>query len=212
MSEHLLHPATEQLDDYVAEQLADGDRVVLESHLLTCPRCQSELDEIRSLFKLLSGLPQIEPSTGFADRVVLKLRIREPLGGRALGWLKALLPQSTIGLTLATAFLGLPLLLGGGVLAWLTTMPGVTWQGLWLYGQGRLAQLLYLILTSSISRLAESDIVAGMATAAQVLAGGAGGRQLITLAGIVGLASILSVWVLYTNLTRTPIRELPYAR
>src|SRR5690606_39557442 len=45
--------------------LSEADRAVLESHLITCSRCQMEVEEWRALFGLLASLPQIEPAADF---------------------------------------------------------------------------------------------------------------------------------------------------
>jgi hypothetical protein len=56
------HPADwqqqrEQLSAYLDGELAPDDRAALETHLVTCPACQAELDDLRGLRAMLRAMP-----------------------------------------------------------------------------------------------------------------------------------------------------------
>src|SRR5260370_26817699 len=56
------HPADwerqrEQLSAYLDDELEPAERAALERHLPDCPRCQSELRELRAVRGLLRALP-----------------------------------------------------------------------------------------------------------------------------------------------------------
>ncbi|MVM33045.1 HEAT repeat domain-containing protein [Spirosoma sp. HMF4905] len=53
---------TNQLTDWLSNQLPDAERVSLEAHLAQCPACQAEADSTRQLWQLMGNLPTPEPS------------------------------------------------------------------------------------------------------------------------------------------------------
>lgn len=52
---------TEQLTDWLSNQLPDADRASLENHLALCPACQAEADSTKQLWQLMGNLPTPEP-------------------------------------------------------------------------------------------------------------------------------------------------------
>src|SRR5690606_15160866 len=104
----MLHPTPERLESYVEGALDDAERAVIESHLVTCARCQAEADEWKAVFAALSSLPRFAPSPGFADRVMAGVQVRQPWTVRVMDLLRRLVPSGTTGWLLATALLALP--------------------------------------------------------------------------------------------------------
>lgn len=212
MSERLNHPTTERLQAFVEASLEDAERAVVASHLTGCSECRREADELRSLFQALGSLPVLEPSPGFADRVMRKVRVRRPArawagawtGATAWaeGWLERVTPKSTRGWATASALFALPVIGATVLMAWLLSQPGVSVQGLWTM----LAALAGDAATGTWqwgwAQLSGSVLAVWATQAAEYL--GSVGR------GQVGLAVVMfttltagSIYVLYQNLFRT---------
>lgn len=210
MTESLLHPTSELLEAYVEGSLQDSERVVLESHLLSCSYCQAEVEEWKALFAGLAALPHFEPGPDFADRVLAGVRLRQPWTVRVAELLRRLVPKTTVGWALVAACVALPFLVFGGVLAWLFTWPSVTPRGLWLYARERLTDAVLSLVGQAGAAVFESEVARGVvqwgrAWVATVdpSAVGAGLALFATL-------TLVSAWVLYQNLFRTPARERRY--
>ena len=74
MNERMLHPTTEILEAFAEGGLDAADGAVVQSHLLGCHRCDSVVEEWRSVFYSLAQLPRLAPSRGFAERVMAHVR------------------------------------------------------------------------------------------------------------------------------------------
>jgi anti-sigma factor RsiW len=94
---HHIHLSAEQIQAFLEADFAsnEAERSRIEEHLAACPRCTAELDTWRVLFADLASLPVAEPRSGFADRVMSDVRIREPKPS----WLASLFPGRTEHLT-----------------------------------------------------------------------------------------------------------------
>lgn len=209
LSEILKHPTAERLESFVEGLLDAGDRVVVESHLLSCDRCQNEVEELRSLFAALSRLERFSPSFGFANRVMLQVRIPEPWYAKAGKFLQPVVPKSTRGWAFASAFLSLPLLAMGAVTLWLMSKPFVSSEGLIAFTTKQLWETVSAAASSFGSALVQSDVMLVFFRAVRnLLEAGATG------AGLLGLTfaavSAWSTWVLYQNLFRNSRRETDY--
>ena len=53
---------TDQLTDWLSNQLPDAERVKLEAHLAQCPACQAEARATRQLWQLMGNVATPEPS------------------------------------------------------------------------------------------------------------------------------------------------------
>ena len=97
-----------------------GEPAPVESrHLSSCESCRREVAEIGSLQMRFSGLPVLEPSAGFADRVMARVSLPAPLWVRALDGLRVH-PRRVAALAavlVATV---------AGTFSWLTAYPQVT--------------------------------------------------------------------------------------
>lgn len=206
------HLTAERLEAYVEGLLDRGDRVVIESHLVGCPRCQQELDEWLALFAALSDLPELEPSPNFADRVMAHVRVSprqawQQHAARASAALARVLPRTTFGWGLATAFLALPILLGGGVVLWLASKSYLTPQSVWAFFSGQLADGVRAVAAAAMSRMLETDIAAWLVARSGALFAATGASGVGLIATVAALTTMLSIWVLYRNLFRTPSRN-----
>lgn len=210
MSETLKHPAHERLQAYVAEELDGGDAAVIDAHLTGCARCRVEVEELQTLFAMLSSLAYHSPAAGFADRVMARVQVRQPWFARAAEWLAGLAPKSTRGWALATAMVALPAAATTGLVWWLMSRPGVTVQGLWVISTEFAARVLSGAWAWASSQIAGSALASWAAVAAEVVASvGRGGIGL----GLVMFATLTaaSIWILYENLFRTNARRTDYA-
>lgn len=198
----MLHPASEEVEAYVAGSLSDADRAVLESHLVGCTRCAAEVEEWRALFSALSTLPYIEPSPGFADRVMAGVRVHQPWYARIAAIMRRFAPESTGGWFVLTALLSLPVLTMGGALTWLISRPWLSLEALWIYITFRVEAILVDLARSGILMVLESPLVIRAVDAVEELMArtGAPGIGVIALMGAALIT--LSVWTLYRNLFR----------
>jgi anti-sigma factor RsiW len=212
VTDPLTHPQAEQFEELVAGSLSAGDQAVLESHLTGCEYCRQELDEVRALFSALAELPRLEPSPAFADRVMAHVRVHQPWAVRAAAWAKGFWPQSTIGLGLATAFFALPPLLFGAGLAWLASVPGMSWQALWIYGQSRALLLAQSATSALFSFILGSDWMLALGGAAQNAVTVVDPTRFAAFSVFIALLCALSARVLYTNMIRPLTRDVSHAR
>jgi anti-sigma factor RsiW len=204
------HPTPERLQAFVEESLDDAGRVAVQAHVASCTHCQAELQEWRSLFTALAGLPQHAPSAGFAERVMAGVVAPEPWPVRVLELLRRLVPDTTAGWAAATAFMALPVLAGTGLLVWLLSQPGVTAQGLWLIVANGITSAAGTAGGWLWSQWLQSPLAAYAVDAFSAISGKSSG--MIGLALVV-LATLTagSVWILYENLFRRRTRRSHYA-
>lgn len=212
MNELNLHPEAELIESYLEGTLEEAQRAVFESHLVSCERCQIEVEDWRGLFGALDALPPIEPPPGFADRIMAHVIVL-PSPARtaaAVRWL----PQTTKGWSLVAAALALPVLGIGSALAWILTQPWATTisaQAVLVFAWSRASAGLSWVGARATSLVLQTEVVRTLA---------AGLRRFLAVAGTTGLglaaigfclAALGSAWVLYHNLVRNSTRELNYA-
>jgi len=212
MSE-LEHLSAESLQGYAEGAIGETDRGVLDSHLATCPQCASELEEWRSLFAGLAALPKYEPTHGFADRVMARVRIPvvQPVWAQVVEGCRRvaqrLTPRTAGAWALAASSIILPLLVGGGLVTWLVSKDYITAQSLWAFFSDRATSSMQSLGTSALSTVMESSIANWLVEQARALVASAGTRGLGALGLALGSLTMLSSWILYRNLFRTPTRE-----
>jgi hypothetical protein len=221
------HPAAERLEAYAEGSLGDGDRVIIESHLLACAECQASVEEWRTLFSALTGLIHFEPSTGFADRVMARVRIA-PVSRPAWSWqtvqtalqvqavrtgraLGRLMPESAFGWTIAMTVVALPFLVMGALLTWLMSRSYITPTSLWAFLSTEIVEGARSIGTTAVSTAMQTELAAWLYGYGVAFLERAGVTGVGLVVGVAGLTTMLSIWVLYKNLFRTPTRETNYA-
>lgn len=75
MSDEHLHLGPEELDLWLEGRLPERRT----SHLETCEACRSAAEETREVVQQLARLPKAAPSISFADRVMAKVSIGDPV-------------------------------------------------------------------------------------------------------------------------------------
>jgi hypothetical protein len=210
VTELMFHPESERLEAFVEGSLDKGDAAVLESHVLGCSQCQTEVEELRLLFSALARMERFAPAVGFANRIMAHVRLPDPWYARAGQYIAGLAPKTSRGWAFAAGVLALPLVGVGTVMLWLLSKPYVTGESLiaftlqqtgrsiGAFGRSFLSTVIQSDITLLLTRLAESVLSAGLA--------GAG-----TVAALFAGAIALSAWILYQNLIRTPTRRSDYA-
>ena len=211
----MAHLDTERLQEYADGRIAEGDRSVVDSHLQSCSRCAGEVAEWRSLFTTLAALPQLEPRTGFASRVMARVQVRAlpvwaPWLSQAQALAERIAPKSSAGWAFAVAMLALPVLLGGGALAWLLSHDYVTTESLQALLTERATSSLQSLGASALSSIMQTQVASWLVQQAGTIVATTGLRGLGLLAAICAALTLLSLWILYKNLFRTPTREPNY--
>jgi hypothetical protein len=206
----MYHPSPDNLEAFAEGILRPDDRAVVASHLLACHRCEGVVEDWRSLFHALSALPRFAPAVGFADRVMRRVRVRQPWHARAGAAFGRYLPHTTRGWALAAAFLALPVLAGGSFAAWLLSKSYVTTHGLWVFATDRFFGAAQSGVVGVTKFLMQTDIAAWLARSAGTVFSASGARGLGALAAASAVLIVLSAWILYTNLFRTPDRKSHY--
>src|SRR6266481_5237218 len=62
-----------ELSAYVDGELSPPQRAVVEAHLASCPHCQQELAELKTLVLGVAALPKLEPAPRFLADVRRKI-------------------------------------------------------------------------------------------------------------------------------------------
>jgi hypothetical protein len=206
----MIHPDMERLQLYIEERLGDGDRAVLESHLLGCAACQSDVEEWRSLFTMLATMPYHAPAKGFADRVMAHVVLPDPwyvrAAARVSNQLQVFTPRTTRGWAFATAFFAVPIAFFAALTAWILSKPYITPNGLVSYAVDRTQAAVDSAAQGTLATILQSDIALFFARGLDALAN-AGLGTAGALAAATAMAMALSVWVLYQNLFRMTTRR-----
>ena len=62
---------------FADDVLSERERILVEAHLRSCPRCAEELDEVRRIKAMASGLGQVAPAPFFETRVMSRIAARK---------------------------------------------------------------------------------------------------------------------------------------
>lgn len=207
----MMHPEPERLEAYVEGSLPEAERAVVDSHLVACSDCQTVTEEWRTLFAGLADLPRPAPAPGFADRVLAGVRVRQPWPARLAAWIERMLPETTKGWAIAAAIVALPVLAGGGALAWLFSRPWISPQGLWLWTRARAFEALLGLTDWAGGVLLDNTVALWIGERGQAVLQGAELQQIGLGVGLLAALIALSAWVVYRNVFRTPPRDVHYA-
>jgi anti-sigma factor RsiW len=212
------HLLPESIQDYVEGALSRRRAARAESHLAACRTCREEAREWHEVFGALGSLERFEPSTGFSQAVMSRVRVPAPvpakgvaaLGGRALDWIRGLLPRTRKGWAVAGGIASAPTITMVALVYLVFSHPLLTLGNLFHYVSWKASAFFASAFTAVAGRLVESVAVFKAyalleAVTASPLLVGAGGLGFTFLCA-------LALWVLYRNLITTPSVDDRYAR
>lgn len=78
--------AQELFSDHVEGALERPMAVTFDRHLAECPSCELDYSLFRATYQMLETLPEIEPPSGFACDVVMKVRLQREASLRTRRW------------------------------------------------------------------------------------------------------------------------------
>jgi len=133
--------------------------------------------------------------------------VRRPLSVRVLELLRRLIPTGTAGWLLVTALLALPVVVTGGLLAWLLSRPGVTPLTLWLFVRDRVSDGIMSLAGRASASLLENSTAQLVWEFFQRVIAGADSARLGVAAAMFAVLTVIALWILYDNLFRTSTRE-----
>jgi hypothetical protein len=205
MSDSILHPDTERLQSFVEGTLDDASRAVLESHLLECAGCQTEVEEWRSLFTVLAELPQFSPSLKFADHVMASVTLPDPWYVRALvragDRVQRFAPRTSRGWALAAACLALPLTLFGVLATWLLSKPYMSASNVFAFTVHQGEEFLNSVAEGALSQAMQTDVALFLVRQIDAINTAGLGAAGALLAGV-AVTIVASIYILYQNLFR----------
>lgn len=164
----------------------------LRGHLESCGRCHGRLEDLRSLDRTLAGLPPLEPSPGFTEAVMSRVRLPAPWYRRLWNavverWLLATVVVLGAGAT-------------GGFGAWIALRPDVSLGGLTELALERVSALFWTLLVGLGRLLWESGLPA-------TVRGLAGSVELVEAAAamaVLTLSALAAGWVMVRLMTESP--------
>jgi hypothetical protein len=171
------HLTPHDLDAWLAGALAPAP----QAHLAGCPACQERADTEREIVAMLGGLPLLSPAPGFADRIMARVRVPQPVTVSTLAsvrrWAFATRRHSAIAASLLVV---LACSMGGSIVwtlahqdtlaalgNWLATQAG---QAAWLGVRGVASNFIEQPWFSGLRSLAASPGRLGLASALAMLA------------------------------------------
>jgi hypothetical protein len=171
------HLTPHDLDAWLAGALAPA----AQAHLAGCPACQARADTEREIVAMLGGLPLLSPAPGFADRIMARVRVPQPVTVSTLAsvrrWAFATRRHSAIAVSLLVV---LACSMGGSIVwtlahqdtlaalgNWLATQAG---QAAWLGVRGVASNFIEQPWFSGLRSLAASPGRLGLASALAMLA------------------------------------------
>jgi hypothetical protein len=125
--------AQDLIDAFVTESLSEADAASLADHVRACPACSARLGSITRLAELLASLPDVPPTPGFDERVLLASLADRRQRHEHRNWLADLWTQilrgtvRTTGTFVATVIV-VAVLAVGGVWAASNLVPGFAQQ------------------------------------------------------------------------------------
>ena len=167
----------------------------VQEHLAGCPACRERAETEREIVALIAGLPLMSPSAGFADRVMARVTVPQPLRVRTVDLIRQRVFATRRSMSIAASFLVLVLgsmtasvvwTLGHqetltALGAWLSTQAG---QAAWLGVRGIASNFMEQPWFAGLRALAASPGRLGIATALALVA---------YLSGVLALRRLLAL-------------------
>lgn len=211
------HVGGPTLQDFL-DGLAPADVAArVQSHLAVCSTCAEEASEWRSVLSRLDDIPRFGPAEGFAERVMLEVRIPEaqalgqrvPEWRRVLGAVGRLVPKTRQAWAALSGVAVTPAVTAGLMLWTLFTHPTLTLGALASFTWWKITDLAAAAWQALASAALESSGVFSVFSLVESLP-----LSPMTLAGVflaLSLGTSLAAWVLYRNLLATGRPDSRYA-
>jgi hypothetical protein len=147
--------------DEIDACLSGAASSAVQQHLDECPACLEQVRVDREIAQLITALPPMGPTEGFADRVMARVAIPDPFALRSLQATRRRLfatrKSLAVAATLVLALLGSM----AGSIAWsLANQDTLASLGTWLFAQG--AQALWLGVQGLASNVMEQPWYTGL--------------------------------------------------
>jgi hypothetical protein len=134
----------------------------VQRHLEQCRDCVEQLQAEREIVEQIATLPPLQPTDGFAERVMASVRIPDPFAIRSLQATRRRLlakPKSLVAAGLALLLLGS---MTGSIVWSLTNQDTLAAIGAWLFAQG--GQALWIGVQGLASNLIEQPWYTGFSS------------------------------------------------
>ena len=185
------HLTPEDLDAWLAGVLAPA----AQEHLAGCPACRERAETEGEIVSLIAALPLVSPAAGFADRVMTRVAVVQPLRVRTIDLIRRRVFASRRSLAFAASLLVLVAgSMAGSIVwtlghqetlaalgAWLTAQAG---QAVWLGVRGVASNFIEQPWFAGFKELAASPGRLGIATALALVA---------YLSGVLALRRLLAL-------------------
>lgn len=209
-SEHL---SPERIQDLLDGALGGRKRRAVAMHLAACRDCGAELEAWRGVFSSLEALPELAPSSGFAERVMAAVdttpapasvpvwkRVPQEAVGLARRLLPAprrLVPSTRKGWALAGGVVAVPMAVTLALLGAVVAHPLVTVGDLAAFVSWRAEEVAGLAGSWLLARVIDSPVLTWGWSLVELLASSPG----VAVGGLLALWSLmlLAAWVLYRN-------------
>lgn len=91
------HLTSEQIQEFLDQELAPPERARVQDHLSVCARCRSEVETWNLVFSELASLTDLEPSPALSRAVLEQLPTRDAPGLRVREWIGLATPSGAPG-------------------------------------------------------------------------------------------------------------------
>jgi hypothetical protein len=185
------HLTPDDLDAWLAGVLAPA----AQEHLAGCPACQERTETEREIVALIAGLPLMSPAAGFADRIMARVTVPQPLQVRTFDLVRQRVFASRRSLAFAASLLVVVLGSMAGSIVWtLGHQQTLAALGSWLRAEA--GQAAWLGVRGVASNFIEQPWFSGfreLASSPARLAIATGLALLAYLSGVLALRRLLAL-------------------
>jgi hypothetical protein len=185
------HLTPDDLDAWLAGVLAPA----AQEHLAGCPACQERTETEREIVALIAGLPLMSPAAGFADRIMARVTVPQPLQVRTFDLVRQRVFASRRSLAFAASLLVVVLGSMAGSIVWtLGHQQTLAALGSWLRAEA--GQAAWLGVRAVASNFIEQPWFSGfreLASSPARLAIATGLALLAYLSGVLALRRLLAL-------------------
>jgi anti-sigma factor RsiW len=214
-----VHATPEELLEHLDGRLAARTSTRIEAHLEECAFCRGEMEGYHSVVTRLESLDRWAPSPGFGEAVMASVRIQQMAAvamaptsrsGRLMAWVKAHLPSSSRGWSMALGVGTAPAVIAALVIHTVFSFEQMTLGSLFSFLGFKLSTLLGGMTASLEGWVGSSPLLTTVVEALQALGGS---PMLLAAAAALSSATVLgATWVLYRNLIVPSGEEGRYAQ